>query len=89
MRLRNAALHNAFGDSSTLARLVDSTDSGLGRVSSALIKVAGKIADVRAAVGRGELHDIDIATDVLQAVERLANLRENGMPVDVPPVNLG
>lgn len=83
MRLRNAALHNAFGDSSTLARLVDSTDSGLGRVSSALIKVAGKIADVRAAVGRGELHDIDIATDVLQAVERLANLRENGMPVDV------
>ena len=83
MRLRNAALHNAFGDSPTLARLVDSTDSGLGRVSSALIKVAGKIADVRAAVGRGELHDIDIATDVLQAVERLANLRENGMPVDV------
>jgi len=83
MRLRNAALHNAFGDSPTLARLVDSTDSGLGRVSSALIKVAGKIADVRAAVGRGELHDVDIATDVLQAVERLANLRENGMPVDV------
>ena len=40
---------------------------GPGPVSSALIKVAGKIADVRAAVGRGELHDVDIATGVLQA----------------------
>ncbi|MBK9075537.1 MAG: hypothetical protein IPL77_11275 [Flavobacteriales bacterium] len=82
-RLRNAALHEAFGDTPTLARLIDSTDSALGRVASALIRSAGKIAEVRSAAGRGELHGLDIGDDLLAAVEKFAWLREDGMPVDV------
>jgi hypothetical protein len=83
MRLRNAALHQAFGDSPLLSRLVDSTDAGLGRVSAALLRASGKIAEVRSAVSRGELHAVDLGDDIVAAVERLAWLREKGMPVDV------
>lgn len=83
MRLRNAALHQAFGDSPLLSRLVDSTDAGLGRVSAALLRASGKIAEVRSAVSRGELHAVDLGDDIVLAVERLAWLREKGMPVDV------
>ena len=82
-RLQNAALHQAFGDSPLLARMVDSKDPGMGRVSSALLRSSGKIAEVRAAVSRGDLHDVDLGPDIVAAVERLAWLRDQGMTVEM------
>lgn len=82
-RLQNAALHQAFGDSPLLARMVDSKDPGMGRVSSALLRSSGKIAEVRGAVARGDLHDVDLGPDIVTAVERLAWLRDQGMTVEM------
>lgn len=82
-RLQNAALHQAFGDSPLLARMVDSKDPGMGRVSSALLRSSGKIAEVRGAVARGDLHDVDLGPDIVAAVERMAWLRDQGMTVEM------
>ncbi len=82
-RFRNAILHQAYGDSPTLARLIESDPtSALGRVASSLLRVAGKIAEAKGQIARGEIHDLDISGDLSAAVERMAWLREQGMPVE-------
>ncbi len=80
-RLRNAMLARALGDTPTLARLVDSADPGLRNVAAALTKTASKIADAKAGIARGELHDVDISGDLVAAVEKLNDLREKGETV--------
>ena len=80
-RLRNAILYRAFGDSPTLQRLIEATDPGLRNVASALTRAAGRVAEVRDAIARGDLYDLDISPDVQAAVEKLVRLREEGMTV--------
>lgn len=80
-RLRNAILYRAFGDSPTLQRLIEATDPGLRNVASALTRAAGRVAEVRDAIARGDLYDLDISPDVQAAVEKLVRLREEGMSV--------
>ncbi len=80
-RLRNAILYRAFGDSPTLQRLIEATDPGLRNVASALTRAAGRVAEVRDAIARGDLYDLDISPDVQAAVEKLVRLREQGMSV--------
>lgn len=81
-RLRNAILYRAYGDSPTLARLVEATDPGSRNIASALIRVAPLVADAREAIGRGELHPLGIHDDLIAAVEKLDALRRDNMPVD-------
>lgn len=80
-RLRNAILYKAFGDSPTLSRLIEATDPGLRNVASALTRAAGRVAEVRDAIARGDLYDLDISPDVQAAVEKLVRLREDGTTV--------
>jgi hypothetical protein len=83
MRLRNAILHKAFGDSPTLSRIVDSADSGIKVLSNALIKVAPKIADFKDSVAKGAVHPIDISKDIEAAVHKYGSLKDQTPPVTV------
>jgi hypothetical protein len=81
-RLRNAVLFQAYGDSPTLARLVEATDQGSRNVAAALARTAGRVADAEASIKRGELHNQSLADDVRMAVEQYDNLRRQGTKVD-------
>lgn len=81
-RLRNAILYRAYGDSPTLARLVEATDPGSRNIAAALSRVAPAVADAREAIVRGDLYDLGIHDDLIAAVEKLDALRRDGMTVE-------
>lgn len=80
-RLQNAVLFKAYGDSPTLARLVESTDPGSRNIAAALTRAAPAVADARAAIERGDLYPIGLHDDLIAAVERLDGLRRDGLAV--------
>lgn len=82
MRARNGILYKAYGDSPTLARLVESTDDAQKNVANALVKSASNVAEAREMIAAGDLHDLDIQPQILQAVEKFADLRASNMKVD-------
>lgn len=77
-RLRNAILFRAYGDSPTLERLVESTDPGARNVATALVRTAPMVAEMKAAMERGDLYPLDISQDVTAAVEKLDAIRSAG-----------
>jgi ribosomal protein S20 len=82
LRLRNAILFRAYGDTPVLKRLVESTDDVSANISTALIRAAGAIADARARIATGNLYDLDISGDIQVAVSKLGELRSKGMTFD-------
>lgn len=82
IRLRNAILYRAYGDTAILKRLVEATDDASANLSTALIRSAGVIADARARIADGRLYDLDISDDLQIAVERLIDMRAKGMDFD-------
>lgn len=82
LRARNAILFHAYGDSPTLARLIESADEAQKNVANALVKTAANVADARQAMELGDLHDRDIQPQILQAVEKFQEIRASDMSVD-------
>lgn len=81
-RLRNAILFRAYGDSPTLARLVEATDPGSRNIAGAMTRAAPAVADAREAIERGDLFPMGLHDDLIAAVEKLDALRRAGMSVD-------
>lgn len=77
-RLRNALLYRAYGNSPTLSRMVESTDQGARNLVNALMQAAPKIAQARDNIQAGNMHNADIAEEVVQAAEKLNQIREQG-----------
>lgn len=82
MRMRNAILHKAYGDSPALAAMIESTDDLSRNLTSAMVKAAPQVAEVRSAIERGDLHDLDIQPQLLQAYDTLSRLRADGVKLD-------
>lgn len=82
LRLRNAILHRAYGDSPVLKSLIEGTDEASTNLTKALTRVAGTIADARGAISRGDLHALDISTDLQVSVAMLKDLRSKGLDFD-------
>lgn len=80
-RLNSALLFKAYGDSPTLGRLIESMDPGSRNVAMALGRTAPVLANARGAIASGDLHPLDIAADIQQAVEKYNSLRDSGMKV--------
>lgn len=78
IRLRNAVLLKAYGDSPTLARMVELADPGAKNVGNALVKAGPPVAAARDAIARGDLHPVDPLPDLLAAVEKFGQLKEEG-----------
>ena len=79
MRLRNAVIANAYGDSSVFGRLVESLDDHMRNVGRALVKAAPKIAQVRELIKSGAAQDLDISGQINRAVDDLVKMRQSGM----------
>lgn len=82
LRMRNAVLFSAYGDSPTLARLVESTDERQRNIAAALVKAAPNVAEARAMIETGSLHDLDIQPALLEAVGISQRLRADGQRLD-------
>lgn len=82
VRLRNAILHRAYGDSPTLTRLIEAVDPGSRNVAAALTRVAPRIAELREAIAAGDRFDLDLSAEITEAVETLARVRESGQAID-------
>lgn len=82
LRMRNAVLFQAYGDSPTLARLVESTDERQRNIAGALVKAAPNVAEARALIENGALHDRDIQPALLDAVGISQRLRAEGTRLD-------
>lgn len=80
-RLRNAILYRAYGDSPTLARLVEATDPGSRNIAAAMTRAAPAVADAKEAIGRGDLFPLGIHDDIVAAVEKVEALRASGTAV--------
>lgn len=77
-RLHNAMLHRAYGNSPALRRMVESADQGARNMVSAMMQAAPTIAKARDHIKTGDMHDADIAPDIVTAVEKLNQIRESG-----------
>jgi hypothetical protein len=89
-RIRNAMLYSAYGSNPTLERLVESADNDLRNVSGALVKAAGAAAKVRADIEAGlKPAELDISANIVNAVEALSKLRQQGMTVDEHLAQIG
>ncbi len=80
-RLSNAMLFRAYGDSPVLGRLVEAMDLGSRNLASAIGRTAPVVANMRADIASGNLHPLDLAADLQQAVEKFNQLREQGTRV--------
>jgi hypothetical protein len=81
IRLRNAVLVKAYGDSPTLQRLVELADPGAKNVGNALTKAGPVVASARDAIARGDLHPVDPLPHLLAAVEKFGQLKGEGTKV--------
>lgn len=80
-RLRNAMLYRAYGNSPALSRMVESTDQGARNMVNAMVQMAPKIANAKSGIKAGAIHDADISNDIVGAVEKINQLRDQGMSV--------
>jgi len=77
-RLNGAMLFKAYGDTPVLARLIEAVDPGSRNLALALGRTAPVVANSRAAIAAGDLHPLDIAADLQQAVEKYNQIRGQG-----------
>lgn len=80
-RVRNAVLAKAYGDSPVLTRMIESMDDNLRNVGKALMTAAPTVAKMRQDIKDGALYDADITTDLIEAVETLSRLKDEGKSV--------
>jgi hypothetical protein len=81
-RIRNAIVARAYGNSDILARLTESADSNIRSIGNGLVRAAPDVARLRDAIAAGRREPLDIAPDLAVAVEELARLRAEGIPLE-------
>jgi len=82
-RIENALLGLAYGRSPVLERIAESTDDNTRLVSAALLNSAPAMATVRSAIESGKIHaELDPAPAIVEAVQKLAWLRDEGGTVE-------
>ena len=80
-RLENAMLYRAYGDSPTLARLIDATHQESRNIGNALAQSSSTIAEAKADIQAGVISDLDISQDLMQAADLIEQLRKQGSNV--------
>ncbi len=80
-RAVNAILAKAYGADPVLFNLVESTDEAYGKIGDALIAAAPTIAKLKALASNQTLFDVDLAGEILKAIEFVSNAKANNMAV--------
>jgi hypothetical protein len=79
-RVRNAVIGKAYGNTSVLSRIAESTDDEVRSISNALTAAAPEWAGMRASIAAGHVPaELDATKDLLDAVNRTAAIRGKGV----------
>lgn len=82
-RMKNALVYKAYGDSSFLERISESTDDDMRNLSNALVSVSPNIAKMEGGISRGVLDgNLSIRNALVEAIRQLEYIRTNGLKVD-------
>ncbi|HHW41250.1 MAG TPA: hypothetical protein GXX19_08900 [Syntrophomonadaceae bacterium] len=82
IRIRNAIFARAYGDITAIERLAESTDNNVRNITTAMLAVAPDFAKIKDGVKSGAYFDLDITRDIVDAVNKLSELRASNMPVE-------
>lgn len=78
-RMRNAVLASAYDDADLLSRMLESSDDNIRNLTGALSDAAPKFAGLKADIKAGIVTpDMDAAPQIVAAVKKIADLRNNG-----------
>lgn len=82
-RLRGALLHKVFGnDSGLVSALLETGDDNIRSLGKALTDAAPKLAQLKAAIAKGEVPaDFDPTAALLDAVRVVQRARKDGVPI--------
>ena len=80
-RIQNAIFAKAYGDTSSIEKLAESTDSNIKNITNAMLASAPRFIELKESIQQGNLFDLDITSDIAQAANKLSSLRESGMSV--------
>lgn len=81
-RIRNAVFSRAYDDPDLVARMAEATDGNTRNVMAGLLRAAPQVARLRELSGAGARGDVSFVDDVVEAVRRFSDARENGQRVD-------
>jgi hypothetical protein len=82
IRLKNAIFQKAFSDSSgLLGKMAESSDSNIKNITNGMLKSSPKYASMREKIKSGNLHDLDISSEIGEAGDKMAFLRDQGISV--------
>ena len=82
-RIRNAVFAKAYGDVLAIEKLVESTDNNVKNIINAMLMAAPRIAKIKEGIESGRYYNIDITPDLVAAMNKLSDLRDEGMSVDM------
>lgn len=77
-RLQNAILYQSYGDTPALARMIEATSMESKNISNALSQAANTVAEAKNDIAYGDLYDLDISSDIIQAADLIEQLRAEG-----------
>ena len=77
-RIKNAIFARAYGDTSAISALAESTDNNVKNITNAMLIAAPKLAKVKEGIEQGDLHKLDITPDIAASMKKLSHLRDVG-----------
>lgn len=81
-RIRNAIFSRAYNDVDTVAMMTESTDANVRNVLAGMLRAAPEVAHLRDLMDAGARSGRDFAPDLVEAVRRFSDAREQGMKVE-------
>lgn len=81
-RVNDAILSAAYDDPEIISQFTESRDINIKNLGNAMRDVAPKFALIKGEIAKGNLHEMDISTDVAQAAKTLSYLRKKNSTVE-------
>ena len=81
-RIESAIMQRAYDDSGLVTRLSENLDDDSKAVLNALLRAAPQLAQLDSLVKQGGRHQNTLSKDLVQAAQKLSDLKANGMRVD-------
>lgn len=81
-RVQNAILAKAYGNSEALMLMIESNDNNVKTLTNALLQAAPAIVKMKDGIQNKAYYSEDISNDLVMAVEKYSDLRNEGVSVD-------